>query len=365
MISGDRAKPDNLPGTFDERVFIGGNYDLPVNLGKIRDMVRAAGWLPVFPLEFDIPRDQIHDWDLRILHSCRYAIFEVSQAAGELMEIERANEYRTKTLLVFQTRGPDQKEPPRVASMLRTCGQRLQGYVNDDDLRRLIDSFLFEEEYVDSYRKAFQFEVKQVQDEMQIHGNGRATRQCTIGGMTGTVGQVHHEFSTTHGFLSGFKFEHIQGEPKCTWNPDKDRSRFDSRGLQATHIEGRVTIGGQIESPITYKFTFENTPGSIALTDKEMRERYSAYTLPYEDISREVRYPMEELALKVDFPEEHDLIAQPAVLCGRVMQSEAIRPRKDSFSFDGKCAIFRVKWPCIFYEYAVYWHQPRENIVVG
>lgn len=354
-ISNDKPKPDNLPGTFDERVFIGGNYDLPVSLGKIRDMVRDAGWIPIFPLDLDIPRDQIHDWDLRILHSCRYAIFEVSQAAGELMEIERANEYRTKTLLVFQARGPEQKEPPRVASMLRTCGHRLQGYVTENDLPRLISDFLLEEEYVDSYRKAFQFEVEKVEDEMQIYEDGSAIRQCTVRGITGTVAQIHHEFTTTHEFLRDFKFEHIQGKPKSRWNPDKVRSQFDPSGSQAKHIEGHILINGQIKSPITYKLTFKNTPKSIALTSEEIEERYSDYSLPYEDVSREVRYPIQELVLRVCFPEGYNLTAQPAVLHGQVMQGEVIRPRKDSFSFDGKRAVFQIKWPCIFYDYVIYW----------
>lgn len=355
MISGGKPKPDILPSTFNERVFIGGNYDLPVNLVEIKEMVQDAGWIPIFPLDFNIPQDQIHDWDLRILHSCRSAIFEVSQAAGELMEIERADEYRTKTLLVFQARGPEQKEPPRVASMLRTCGHRLKSYSTMDDLRRLISDFLLEEEYVDSYRKAFQFEVEKAEDEMEIHGDGSATRQCTIGGVTGTVAQIHHEFTTTHEFLKNLKFKHIQGKPKSKWSPDPDRSQFDSSGSRAKHIEGHVSINGQIESPITYRLTFKNTAKSIALTNEEMQKRYSNDPLPYEGTSREVRYPIQELVLRVHFTETHNLIALPAVLYGEVAQSEVLRPRKDSFNFDGKCATFRIKWPCIFYEYVIYW----------
>lgn len=362
MVSGGKPKPDKLPGTFEERVFIGGNYDLPVNLVKINDMVRDAGWIPIFPLKFDIHLDQIHDWDLRILHNCRYAIFEVSQAAGELMEIERANEYGTKTLLMFQARGPEQKEPPQVASMLRTCGHRLRGYLSDNDLRSAISDFLLEEEYVDSYRKAFQFTVEKVTDELQIHADGSGDRRCILQDVTGAVAQIHHEFTTTHGFLTDLKFEHKKGKPECPWVLDEIGSEFAAEGPQAKRLEGRVMINGQIESPISYQFTFKQTPESIALTNEEMIERYSGDPLPYESVGRLVRYPIRQLELSVHLPQGHNLSAQPAVLQGQVIQSEPVRPRKDSFGFDGKNAIFRVPWPCIFNEYVVYWFEQGTGV---
>lgn len=357
-----KAKRENLPGTYSERVFVGGNYDFPATLRTLVGLVKRVGFTPVFPLDLEIPEEEIHDWDLRILHSCRYAIFEVTHAAGQLMEIERARDYGVKTLSVFEARGPGQREPAQVASMLRTSGQRLQGYLDDRELRGIVRSFLLEEEYVEAYRAAFQFEVEKVKDEMIIRPDGSATRKCVIKGLTGIVAQIHHEFSTTHGVLEHFDHRHIEGNPTSQWKLDEGRSQLDPVSQEGPHIEGAVLIGGEIKSPITYEITVGNSVGSIALTKDEMQQRYLGYSLPYEDLSREVMYPIRELEITVRLPQGHGLIARPAVFHGEIRQSEAMRPRKDSFTFDGECATFRLTWPCIFGKYMIYWFQEEAKV---
>lgn len=104
-MEGEKRSPNHLPGNFDERVFIGGNYNVAGNLRAIRRYVEQAGFVPIFPLDdYDIPRDQIHDWDIRLLHNCKYAIFDVSVPAGELMEIERALTFKTEPYWYFKSR---------------------------------------------------------------------------------------------------------------------------------------------------------------------------------------------------------------------------------------------------------------------
>lgn len=113
-----------IPGTYETRVFVGGNYDLISKLRDIKDVIFAlkAGFVPILPYDdFQLRHGEIHDWDLRLLHNCKYAIFDVTEPRGELIEIGRCAEYKAHTLLVYNSREPA-TEPPKTRTMLLESG---------------------------------------------------------------------------------------------------------------------------------------------------------------------------------------------------------------------------------------------------
>lgn len=353
----EKRNPNQLPGTYEERVFVGGNYNVAGNLRAIKRYVESAGFVPVFPLDdYKIPEEQIHDWDIRLLHNCKYAIFDVSVPAGELMEIERALTFRTRTLLLFQIKHPGQTAPEQVASMLRTSGHRLQGYKDPSDVSDLgkkVTDFLLEEEDVELYRKAFGYEVDEVYESYEVNKDGSAVNKCEVKGLAGTVSQIHHKFATTLGQIESLTLDGDPSKP-MQWGLDEDRSK------QPNYKEGHVVLLGGLregEAPVNYCLTCKLSAGSVCLTSKEIDEQYGGDSLPYETLEREVTSPIKKLVLKVKFFEGYKVIAKPAVFYGQEWLSEVVRPKKDKFDFDDKSnsATFSVTWPKMFHNYIIYW----------
>jgi len=133
---------NRIPGEYEKRVFIGGNYDNISVLREIKKIVSDFGYQPILALEFDVPLEKVHDYDLLLLHNCKYSIFEITMPNGHLMEIERAKEYDVKTLMVFQARDEKRKTPPAASSMVLSLKLPIYGYLNFYDLRERIKKFL-------------------------------------------------------------------------------------------------------------------------------------------------------------------------------------------------------------------------------
>lgn len=67
-----KPSPEDLPGKFEERVFVGGNYDFTPTLRAIAQYVSEISlperrFFPVVPLDYKIEIEETMDWDLRIL----------------------------------------------------------------------------------------------------------------------------------------------------------------------------------------------------------------------------------------------------------------------------------------------------------
>lgn len=140
---------DKMPGRFENRVFIGGNYDHMAVLRKIENYVEENGFQPILAYDFDVPKDKIHDTDLRLLHNCKYAIFDETDPAGELMEIEVSKQYGTMVFIVYQTRDPESREtPPGVTTMVKTLGYSMYGYTTFEELRDIIGEWLVKEKKI-------------------------------------------------------------------------------------------------------------------------------------------------------------------------------------------------------------------------
>jgi hypothetical protein len=136
----EKLDVDRTPGTYDRRVFVGGNYDFMADLRLIKDYIEEAGFVPILAYDFNIPEDKRHDYDLRLLHNCKYGIFEETHSAGELMELERAaREYGTIAFVVYQVRDPAHSDPPhQVSSMVKSLGMMMSGYSTWQDLHDFI-----------------------------------------------------------------------------------------------------------------------------------------------------------------------------------------------------------------------------------
>jgi hypothetical protein len=119
-----------------------GNYDNVSILRMISEIISDLGYQLILALEFDVPPSQVHDYDLLLLHNCRYAIFEITMPNGHLMELERAKEYVVQTLAVYQARDESRKPPPTVTSMILPMKIPKYGYLVFDDLNVCISEFL-------------------------------------------------------------------------------------------------------------------------------------------------------------------------------------------------------------------------------
>lgn len=130
---------DPLPGTWERRVFIGGDYDHLSILRDIKEAVINSGFEPILPFEFIVPEKLIHHHDLMLLHSCRLGIFEITCPAGQLMEIERVKDYDVKAILFY----PDRDGPPHsLTSMIQTAGYDMMSYKDSSDLKQKVEEWL-------------------------------------------------------------------------------------------------------------------------------------------------------------------------------------------------------------------------------
>lgn len=131
---------NTIPGGWSDRVFIGGNYEKMSNLIKISTYVASKQFTPIIASECQMFKSKIHDHTLRLLHACKYAIFDVSRDSGHLMEVERTLDYRTEVLLVY-----DDTTDPEFSAMVGSMGgqYKLHPFVSDKELKNHIDKFFF------------------------------------------------------------------------------------------------------------------------------------------------------------------------------------------------------------------------------
>jgi len=142
-----RRSVNQIPGEWERRVFIGGNYDNMWAIREIERVVQELGYQPIIALDFDIPEDLIRHHDLMLLHNCKWAIFEVTLGNGHLMEIERTNDYENEVLLLYNVRDERRECPPSMSMMIRTFTRaEMLSYLDPEELRRIISDFLPQDE---------------------------------------------------------------------------------------------------------------------------------------------------------------------------------------------------------------------------
>ncbi len=95
--------PLGFPQPVEFRVFIGGKYGGSDEvIEKVREIVLRLGMTPIVAREVETPRERTHEFAARLLHTCSFAIFDMSVPGGQYMEIERATDYGVKMLLIHK-----------------------------------------------------------------------------------------------------------------------------------------------------------------------------------------------------------------------------------------------------------------------
>ena len=142
-----------FPQPRELRVFIGTNYD--VNIGVIplvkegihrKNRTASHSYVPITVLDVFVPPNATHDISLLLLHTCWFAIIDVSHPGGQFVEIERIGDYgipRENVLLVRHAAKPiDPKKPPHVSEMVSTLGYQIKYYYDPRELITLTQDFL-------------------------------------------------------------------------------------------------------------------------------------------------------------------------------------------------------------------------------
>lgn len=133
---------EGLEHPHERRCFIGGNYHAGRNLELIRQLVCKEGFDAVVAKDFEIKSHDVHHRSLLLLHLCSKAIFEVSDPAGQLMELERCRDFDVKPLVLRQVMEGDD---PQVSAMISSMtGMEVQPYTLPEDLSELIKKYLSE-----------------------------------------------------------------------------------------------------------------------------------------------------------------------------------------------------------------------------
>ena len=133
--------PLGFPQPQDRRVFIGTNYDTHSHLiPEMRIAVMMRNYVPVVARDVIVPpHTNVHDVSLVLLHTCGWAVFDITNPAGQVMEIERARDYGVNVLLV---RSDPVSHPPHVSQMITSLGYPLTPYRDVQALRQAITDFL-------------------------------------------------------------------------------------------------------------------------------------------------------------------------------------------------------------------------------
>lgn len=143
--------PSGIPPNFQNRVFIGGNYDLAPVLRYIQRIValRDSDLRPIFLGDFSIPLAETAFHALRLLDACRRAIFEVTIDSGHLIEVmEFARKNDRQILLVYMASHFKKPYPFTATSMIQNIVthpgnyEPLQGYRSLEELENIVKNFL-------------------------------------------------------------------------------------------------------------------------------------------------------------------------------------------------------------------------------
>lgn len=98
---------EHVLDTRGERVFVGISYEAgELILGEIKIIVRELGMIPIVERDYNVAPDEIHDVAMWLLHQCKYAIFDITHPAGQLMELERSLDYPLKTFVCYSAKHP-------------------------------------------------------------------------------------------------------------------------------------------------------------------------------------------------------------------------------------------------------------------
>lgn len=138
----EKLQPGMYKQPWERRVFIGGSYKEIAVINEIRKQVTNRDYEAVIASDFDIPQEFTHHHSLMLLHECKRAIFDISQEAGQLMELERVGDYEVETLAVYQATGGEPRVTEMLKALLHSMRIPVKSYKDFDELREHINTFL-------------------------------------------------------------------------------------------------------------------------------------------------------------------------------------------------------------------------------
>lgn len=137
---------DPIIANWPTRVFIGGSFRELPRLRDIQGIVIRLNFNPILTHEVQGTEQSIHHHNLMLLHTCKYAIFEVTRPEGQLMEIERTKDYDIHPLLVCSSMDATDESRVKLTDMLETAGFPIHGYRDGYHLAEIIKTYLASED---------------------------------------------------------------------------------------------------------------------------------------------------------------------------------------------------------------------------
>lgn len=356
-----------IPGTYENRVFVGGNYDSMSRLRNVKSAIFAVkpGFVPILPFDdFQLSRGEIHDWDLRLLHNCKYAIFDVTDPRGELMEIERCAEYKLLTLLLYDSREPVPTPLIGHTMLLESGRHEHHSYGDTSELKPLVEEFLLQKD-PEGFRRAREmigYSFANCVWKHKIYPNGVAEHEYSYYGLKVDVPnfrltQVTHTCGFSSGSFTSFEPRLNSG---ATWKPDNTRSTE-----RAKH--GLVSFDPPLElssDPMDYSFKAQ-TKGAYILHRKDLKKLpEDQKDNPVLSAGREyhcgnIAWPMDAFHLSMEFPKGYNLLPMARAYCGAEPRSDAIRIPPDTFDFANNVATLTISRPMFNFRYCIEWEVPE------
>jgi hypothetical protein len=347
---------DNMPGEYKKRVFIGGNYDLLPTLREIAKYVKDFGFQPILAYDFDVSESDIHDYDLRLLHNCNYAIFDVTHSAGEVMELERCKDYGTRVMVVYQAREKE-RMPDQLSSMILTAGFRRRGFHEFKVLKEIVKEFILEEDGLfDLYLKVFGYKFETIESSLKINKDRTSNQITKYNGLEVVNENLTMTREGPHFFA--IDFGKISNGPVFTTNR-RDIVEWveDEKKKRDTFYEGNIVFKDGLkkgDGSVNYDFEVD-CEGNFCMTKEGFDELYPNDEFPYEYNSITIKSPVEILKLEVSFSEGYKVDQQPIAFFGRQRQEDAVTGQLVSFDREENKAILTVKRPKLFYDYGLFW----------
>ena len=140
-----KFKPEfqkTLEYDWKSRVFIGGSYrsEKMATLERIKGFVKEEHFDPIFVMDYHLDDEgDIHHHSLMILHTCRLAIFEVSKAAGQFIELAKVIDYGIPTLILCEKNVSED-----LSSMIKTMKGAKCVFYSEDNLEQIVKEFIRE-----------------------------------------------------------------------------------------------------------------------------------------------------------------------------------------------------------------------------
>ncbi len=142
----DKTSKLGFPEDWEKRVFIGGPHKRIQSLVRIKDAVaytpsKPVSFTPIIANEVYFGKDEkeVHDKILLLIHTCKYAIFEITEQAGQLLELERTRDYNNKVLALY-TRSP------KYSGMLKGMDWITIKHYTEGNLDNIVKKFLLKKD---------------------------------------------------------------------------------------------------------------------------------------------------------------------------------------------------------------------------